>query len=160
MPDIGMIDPKILLPAERAFRRGIFWQRPLFLVLVGVAAVAGVLATPAGLAAQAVAQAGPELTHLLRAMAGLKALAALGLVGLVFWRLAVAATTARFVGYILACGAMASGPGLIWDMAHLKLGAVLLHAGLLASAVLLWRDPATAARLSAIIARRRAALRA
>jgi len=38
--------------------------------------------------------------------------------------------------------------------------ALLLHGGLIATAVLLWRDPATRARLSEIIARRRADARA
>ena len=41
-----------------------------------------------------------------------------------------------------------------------RLGALLLHGGLIATAMLVWRDPATRARLSEIIARRQAALRA
>jgi hypothetical protein len=54
---------------------------------------------------------------------------------------------------------MAAGPVLIWDMAHVGIGAALLHGGLLAMVLLLWRDAAVGARLSAIIATRRAALR-
>jgi len=46
-------------------------------------------------------------------------------------------------------------PGLIWGLAHILLGAVLLHGGLIAMAVLIWRDPTTRARLSEIVARRR-----
>ncbi len=55
---------------------------------------------------------------------------------------------------------MAAGPVLIWDMAHIRSGALLLHAGLLAGGLLLWRDPVVGARLGAIVARRRAMLRA
>ena len=55
---------------------------------------------------------------------------------------------------------MAAGPVLIWDMVHIRLGALLLHGGLLATALLLWRDPAVGARLVALVTRRRAILRA
>jgi hypothetical protein len=40
-------------------------------------------------------------------------------------------------------------------MTNLVLGAVLLHAGLLLGALLLWRDPATTHRLKALITARR-----
>ena len=109
-------------------------------------------------ASQAAHAAGPELTHLLRAMAGLKMLFAGAAVGAIAWRLQAPAGWGRLAAYGLACSAMAAGPGLIWDMAYLRLGALLLHGGLLASVVLLWRDPATAARLHQAIAARRAAL--
>ena len=55
---------------------------------------------------------------------------------------------------------MAAGPVLIFEMAQIRLGALLLHAGLLAAALLLWRDPAVSARLGALVARRRAIVRA
>ncbi len=54
---------------------------------------------------------------------------------------------------------MAAGPVLVWDMAHIRLGALLLHAGLVASLLLLWRDPAVGARLEAIITKRRSVIR-
>jgi hypothetical protein len=44
-------------------------------------------------------------------------------------------------------------------MAHVGLGAVLLHGGLLAAILLLWRDKVTGMRLQAVITARRAALR-
>jgi hypothetical protein len=53
-----------------------------------------------------------------------------------------------------------AGPGLVWGLAHIVLGSLLLHGGLIAMALLIWRDPAAIARLSEIIARRRAAPRA
>jgi hypothetical protein len=54
---------------------------------------------------------------------------------------------------------MAAGPVLIWGMVQVGAGALLLHAGLLASLLLLWRDPVVGARLAALVAKRRAALR-
>jgi hypothetical protein len=106
-----------------------------------------------------VAEAGPDLTRLLRAMAGIKMLLA-GLAGVaVYWRLGAATGALRLAGYAAACGAMAAGPALIWDMAHVGAGALLLHGGLLATILLLWRDPGTAAVLERAIATRRAALR-
>ena len=131
-------------------------------VLAGVicaAALAGVLATGADASSQAVAAAGADLARLLRAMAVMKALAAAGLAAAVVWRAALPASGARLAGYALACAAMAAGPGLIWGMAHVRLGALLLHGGLLATVVLLWRDPGMGARLEAVIARRRAVIR-
>jgi hypothetical protein len=62
--------------------------------------------------------------------------------------------------YALAFAGMAAGPGLIWQMAYVRTGALLLHAGLFAALILLWRDPAMGARLGAMVAARRAVLRA
>jgi hypothetical protein len=50
---------------------------------------------------------------------------------------------------------MAAGPGLIWGMAHIGLGAILLHGGLFATIILFWRDPAVGAQLARIVDRRR-----
>ena len=124
-----------------------------------LAAAAGALATSSGDAAQAITGAGADLTRLLRAMAAMKAMAAAGLVAAVLWRLAWPASGARLAAYAIACAAMAAGPGLIWGMAHVRLGALLLHGGLFATVVMLWRDPAMEARLSEVIERRRMALR-
>jgi len=45
-------------------------------------------------------------------------------------------------------------------MAQVGAGALLLHAGLLLTILLLWRDPVVAGRLAELVATRRAALRA
>jgi hypothetical protein len=97
-----------------------------------------------------------DLTHLLRAMALIKSVMAVAAAGAVLWRLALPVTPARLAIYALACAAMAGGPGLIWDMAHVGAGALLLHAGLLATILLLWRDPAVSRRLAELVAARRA----
>jgi hypothetical protein len=44
-------------------------------------------------------------------------------------------------------------------MSHVSLGALLLHGGLVAALLLLWRDPAVGMRLSVLVANRRVALR-
>jgi hypothetical protein len=83
---------------------------------------------------------------------------AAGATDAVLWRLGGAAPVPQWAAYALACGAMWAGPGLIWGLAHIGLGALLLHGGLAATVVLVWRDPAVAARLAELVARRRKAL--
>ena len=134
--------------------------RGLALVAIAGAALAGFLATDHASAAHAISRDGPELTRLLRSMALLKLLMAAAATAGVLWRLGSAAGPFWLAAYATAGVAMWMGPGLIWDMAHLKLGALLLHGGLFGSLVLLWRDPMVGERLAAIIAARREALRA
>jgi hypothetical protein len=133
--------------------------RTVLAVTVLAALAAGGLATGPDTVARAVAASGPDLTRLLRAMAALKAVMAAGAVAAMVWRLGSVVTLPWLAGYAAAAAAMAAGPALIWGMAHVGLGAALLHGGLLAAVLLLWRDPAIGARLSAIVAARRAALR-
>jgi hypothetical protein len=132
--------------------------RTLLAGIVVAACVAGFMVTGTVAAAHAAGLAGADLTRLLRAMAAIKALAALAVTGAVLWRLGAAAAPGWLAAYTLACSAMAVAPGLIWDMAHVGAGALLLHGGLLAALLLLWRDPVAAARLSAIVQRRRTGL--
>jgi hypothetical protein len=121
------------------------------------AALAGFLATDGATAARAAEHAGGDLTRLLRAMAAIKAAMAVGVMAAVVWRLSTPAPTPWLFGYGVAGAVMAAGPGLIWDMAHLGMGALLLHGGLAACAILLWRDPAVGRRLMQLHARRGAA---
>jgi hypothetical protein len=122
-----------------------------FLLVLAVAAAAG-FAPESSLA---VSHAGADLTRLLRFMAVIKAVIAVGAAAVVFWRLAVPVSLPWFAAYAMAGAAMAAGPGVIWGMAHVGLGALLLHGGLFATILLLWRDPATSGRMQAILARRR-----
>ena len=134
--------------------------RLLFVLVVGAAIAAGALATGAETSSHAMSNAGAELTRLLRAMAAFKALMAAGVAAAVLWRLGAAVKLASFGAYALACGAMAAGPALIWGMAHVGAGALLLHGGLLAAVLLLWRDPVVSRRLAAMVTARRASLNA
>ena len=102
------------------------------------------------------AAADPDLTRLLRAMAALKLLFAAAAAAAMIWRLRSPIGPPRLTLYALAAGAMAAGPGLIWTMTHVALGAAMLHLGLLAALLLLYRDPETRLRLAAAIARRQA----
>jgi hypothetical protein len=134
--------------------------RALLVLVIAANAAAGLLATGAETSASAIALAGADLTHLLRAMALLKVTMATGMAAAVFWRLGSPVTLAWWVAYALACAGMAAGPGLIWQMAYVRTGTLLLHAGLFAALILLWRDPATGARLGTMVATRCAVLRA
>ena len=112
-------------------------------VMVGAAA-AGLLATSAEASRDAAAAAGLDLTHLLRFMAALKGAMALGAAAALLWRLSTVVPPLRFSAYAGAAACMMAGPGLMWSMAHVGLGALLLHGGLAATVMLLWFDPASA----------------
>jgi hypothetical protein len=155
MPDIGYLPP---IRSDIGVGRSWVTGRAVLAGAVVAGAALAAFATPAGEAAQAAHAAGPELTRLLRAMAGLKLIFAAAVLAAVAWRLAVPASAWRVACYGVAAAAMAGGPVLIWDMVHIRLGALLLHAGLLAGALLLWRDPAVGARLGAMVERRRTML--
>jgi hypothetical protein len=132
--------------------------RAVLLTVMAAALAAGFLGAGAEATARATQDA--DLTRLLRAMTAIKGLMIAAAASAVFWRLGSAIAPARFAAYGLACGAMAAGPGLIWNMAYLGAGAFLLHGGLIATVLLVWRDPAVSARLEALVAARRAAIRA
>ncbi len=134
--------------------------RSLLLAVIAVASAGGVLVTDGAATARMIASAGEDWANLLRAMAALKLLFAGAASAVVLWRLGAPISATRWSAYALAAGAAWAGPGLVWGLAHIVLGSLLLHGGLIAMALLIWRDPAAIARLSEIIARRRAAPRA
>jgi hypothetical protein len=123
-----------------------------------MAAAGGLLATDGATTARAIANAGSEWANLLRAMAGLKLLFAGVATAAIMWRLGAPISALRWGAYAVALAGTWAGPGLIWGLAHIALGAALLHGGLLAAILLVWQDPATHAGLSQIIATRRATL--
>ena len=139
--------------AGRAFSPRL--SKGLVLAAALAAAVAGLQVTDGATAARAAALAGEGLTRLLRAMAAIKAVMATGALAGVLWRLESPVGPGRLATYALTCAAMAAGPGLIWSMANLGLGAALLHIGLIGALVVLWRDPETTRRLAATLAARR-----
>jgi len=126
--------------------------------IIALAFAGGLLATPSADTARLIASDGGAWANLLRAMAALKMLLAGAASAAVLWRLGAPISPPRWGGYALATAAAWAGPGLISSLAHIPLGALLLHGGLIAMALLLWRDPAMRARLSEMIARRRQAL--
>ena len=54
-------------------------------------------------------------------------------------------------GYALAGMSMSVSLGLIWHMAHVSAGAFLMHAGLITTLVMLFRDKAVGERLSGLL---------
>ena len=146
-------------PSFAAKRVSTSLARTILLLAMLAAAVSGSMANDAATAARATAIAGSDLTTLLRAMAVIKALMGAGVGAAVFWRLSLPVSAARLGLYSAGCASMAAGPILIWNMAEVAQGAVLLHVGLAMSLILLWRDPAVGRRLSDLIALRRAGLR-
>ena len=126
------LSPRLLLAAAVVFGAG-----------------AGFYATPHSVSAPAIAAAGPELVRLLRAMAVLKLLVVAGAAVFADWRLRFPARPGLVAGYIGSLAVMATGPGLIWSMAHVVLGAVLLHGAFATMLVLFWRDPGSPAMLPA-----------
>ena len=134
--------------------------KTLLLAVIVLACAGGMRATDSATTARLIAGAGAEWANLLRAMAALKLLFAAAASVAVLWRLGAPISATRWGGYALGVAAAWAGPGLIWGLAHILLGTLLLHGGLIATVVLVWRDPATRTRLAEIIARRRAAARA
>jgi hypothetical protein len=104
--------------------------------------------------------AGSDLLVLLRFMAGVKAAMALGAVALVAWRMGAPVGVGTAAAYVAASALMAAGPGLIWDMQHVALGAMAVHGGLSALLVVGWMDRAGwSGVLGEAVARRRLARR-
>jgi hypothetical protein len=124
------------------------------LAIIAAALVAGFAVTGTQATHLAILHDGPALTRLMRFMAGLKAVMVMAASAAVLWRLGAAISLPRLVAYAVTCASMAAGPGLIWGMAHIGLGALLLHGGLFATLLLVWFDPAVSARLAGIIATR------
>jgi len=145
-----------LTTVPTSFAVGNTTARTLVVLVVAVAAVAGLAPCGTDASAHAAQVAGADLTRLLRAMAGLKMLMAAGALAAVWWRLGAAASLPWIAGYALAGAAMVAGPGLIASMAYVRSGALLLHAGLFATLLMLWRDPAMGVRLNQALVRRRA----
>lgn len=133
-------------------RDGAGWRRAALAAAVVSGAVWGLWDTSAADSAQAVAGAGADLARLLRFMAVIKAAMALGALAAIWWRLGLAASSVRLSVYLATAAAMGAGPGLIWAMAHVAWGALLLHGGLFAALILLWRDPAVGTRLAEMAA--------
>jgi hypothetical protein len=146
-------------PARDGFETP-FIAKTLLLAVTALAFAGGMLVTDSTTTAQVIAGAGRDWANLLRAMAVLKLLFAGAVTAAIIWRLGAPISATKWSGYAVAVAAIWAGPGLIWGLAHIVLGTLLLHGGLIAAAVLVWRDPATRARLSAIIASRRGASRA
>lgn len=115
-------------------------RRALFAVGVVVSVGAAALATSSAGVAGVRADAGSELVMLLRFMAAIKAAMALGAIVLIGWRLGFAAPVTLALAYAVAAMAMAAAPVLIWQLAHVAIGAMLFHSGLIVLLGAAWID--------------------
>lgn len=115
--------------------------RAALVAVVAAATVAGFALAGGDAAAGAPQAADTELTRLLRMMALLKLSIVAGAAWLVDWRLRQPPVGAPVAAaYLAGLGLMAVGPGLIWSLTHLVLGAVLLHAGIALLLILACKD--------------------
>jgi hypothetical protein len=72
-----------------------------------------------------------ELDLLLKFMAAIKAVMALGAIALIAWRLGFAAHARLKLTYCASASAMAAAPALIWFTPTVTAGALLFHTGLI-----------------------------
>lgn len=126
-------------------------RQAAFAVLMGASLTAGFLLTGIEAATRAAALAGEDLTRLLRGMAVIKAAILLPAIAAILWRLGAPASSALFAAYIASAAVMTLSIGLIWHMAHVGPGALLMHAGLIGTLVLLFRDKAVGERLASAL---------
>ena len=75
-------------------------------------------------------------------MAVVKAGMAIGIAALIAWRMREPVRFAPASAYVATVSSMAAGAGLIWQLGHVAAGAVLVHGGLAAFAVVAWVDRA------------------
>jgi hypothetical protein len=129
------------------------WQ-PALLIVACAAAGGGWLL--AGNPAQSSLLAGDaELAMLLRFMAAVKAAIALAVLGVTAWRLGHPASAAVGLLYVAAVALMSAAPGVIWQLAHVGIGAGLFHAGLLLLLGALVADRGEASQLVGVALRAR-----
>ena len=81
-----------------------------------------------------------ELATLLRFMAVVKGTMAAAALMLSIMRFGAPIGNGLALAYAAGVAAMAAGSGLIWQLSHIGLGALLVHAGLAVLALLAWRD--------------------
>ena len=146
------------MSATLGHRRAVaaFLDRPVLARSVIVLALTAGAVAGLAIGMQAAPATDIELMHLLRAMAVLKLAFVAAASGSILWRLQAPIRPIWLAGYAVVSASMAAGPALIWFSSHIILASVLLHAGVAASLLLLWRDGATADLLRATVIRRRA----
>ena len=116
------------------------YRRITLAFAVIAAAAAGFAIGHDALSVRVAQAAGPDLVRLLRFMAAVKGVLALGAVAVAWWRLGYPASARLAMAAITACALMAAGCGVVWCMAHIVLGSALFYAGLLSLVALGYVD--------------------
>jgi hypothetical protein len=107
----------------------------LLLSMLLATAAAALLGQP-----RAALLADPELAFVLRGMGMIKAMIALGIAALVWWRAGSAIGTRRFLAYCAACALLAAATVLVLKLAVLVATSVVFHATLLTLGLLALGD--------------------
>ena len=150
----GFTTSTSLAPARGAFLTPAT-RRGGIMVIIAIALIAGFLATSTQATNLAILNDGAALVRLMRFMAAIKTVMIVAPAAAILWRFGTTISLRWFAAYAVTTASMAAGPGLIWGMAHVGLGALLLHGGLFATIILLWVDPGVRTRLADVIAARR-----
>jgi hypothetical protein len=87
-----------------------------------------------------VVRADPALAQLMRGMALIKAVIALGAVALLLWRFCWPVGKPAALAYVVSAALMAGATMLIWQLTFIPLAASLFHIGALAMLLVGWRD--------------------
>jgi len=107
-------------------------------LLVACAAAIGVAAWAGD--PSAYLQADPALARLLRGMALIKGMIALGAVGAVYWRLAWPVGRLVAATYLITAAVLVGSTTLIWQLSYIVLAAVLFHVAALTMLIVGWRE--------------------
>ena len=131
------VAPVAGLQAQRAARASSPALLRLLLIAGGLAAVAAVawLGQPA-----AQLRADPELAHLLRGMAALKAAIVLAAFGVLHWRFGRPIAQRTALAYLGAAWLMAGASMLVWQLTLIPVAAVAFHVGEFTLLLAAWRD--------------------
>lgn len=141
---LAAFEPVAAVLGRSAVWRTSPWQPALLVAAVATAVTAWLLA---GSTQPSLLDSDPELAMLLRFMAAVKAVMELAALGVTTWRLGHPATPAVALVYLAAVSLMGAAPGVIWQLAHVELGAALFHAGLLLFCCALFADRGAATQL-------------
>jgi hypothetical protein len=130
-------------------------RRIVLLIAVVLAAATAVVAGQDAVSVQVARAQGPDLVRLLRFLAGVKDVAALGAAALAWWRLGYAARPGIAAATVAAAAVLGAGSGLIWCMGHIIAGSALFYAGLIGLAGVAAADrAATGALLARLVGQR------
>ncbi len=121
-------------PASRRLRLGGMLLGGCVLAVIAAAAVGR---------PEPLLQADPELAHLLRGMALIKAAIVVATLAALLWRFGQPLSNGLTGAYLLGAWAAAGASMLIWQLEFLPTAAVTFHLGELALLVAAWRDHAS-----------------
>jgi len=85
-------------------------------------------------------KADPDLSHLLRGMAVIKAALASAALAVLSWRFARPIPPATAMAYVVGAWLMAAASMIVWRLSFIGLGALAFHSGELMLLIVAWRE--------------------